>query len=164
MLISTVSILLLIFSVTCFSLALLPGNNKRQTYVSTIPKTKLVWEVILFSNSILHGHGIRHFPSYRILYYRHPKMAGYFRGNEIVVYLKNHDDIPMLINTVLHEVGHYIQSKTEQKEFKLYGEYTKKVGYYNNPFEVAARKFASKWEKDCISHLINKGVVKIEVK
>ena len=164
MLMSTVSTLLLIFSVICFCLALLPGIYKQQTYVSKIPKTKLVWEVILFTNNILHGHGIKHFPTYRILYYRHPKMAGYFRGNEIVVYLKNNDDIPMLINTVLHEVGHYIQSKTEQKEFKLYGEYSSKVGYYNNPFEVAARKFAAKWEKDCISHLIHKGVVKIEVK
>ena len=156
---SIIANLLIIFSITCFILALFDAKPK--TYVSNVPNTKLVNEVILFTNVILQKKGIKRFPTFRIQYYKHKKWSGYF-NNEIVVYLKNHDDIPSLTNTVLHEVGHYIQSKTQQKEFKKYEEYTETLGYFNNPFEVDARNFASKWQKECITHLINKGVIGIK--
>ena len=78
--------------------------------------------------------------------------------NEIAVYTKNHNNVVQLVDTVLHEVCHYIQANTNS-DFDNYKTYTKKHGEWNNPFEVEAREFASEHLNNCLLHLEEKGLV-----
>ena len=127
-------------------------------WVSQVPYTKLVGETIRYTNNILYEKKITQFPSFTIRYYRHKKFAGVFNG-QVVVYLKSNRDIPVLVNTVLHEVMHYIQSKTD-KQYKRYGEYTTTFGYWNNPLEKEARDFADKYCEQCLIYLESKKLIK----
>ena len=56
-------------------------------------------------------------------------------------------DIVSHINLVLHELKHHYQtSRDGSAEFdRKYDEYTKTYGYINNPYEVEAREFETKW-------------------
>jgi hypothetical protein len=129
-----------------------------QRWVKQVPYTQLVEETIRYTNNILYEKKITHFPRFIIHYYRHKKYAGQFDG-KVIVYLKSNPDIPVLVNTVLHEVMHYIQSKTD-KQFKLYGQYTRSYGYRNNPLEIEARAFAEKHCKPCLKYLESKQLIK----
>ena len=129
-------------------------------WVATVSDDKLIQEIVLFSNDILHQNRIKHFPSVEISYYKHPSHLGAFCDPTIVIYPKNNPTIRILVNTTLHEVNHYIQSKTNLKEFKKYDEYIKRTGYDKNPLEIQCRIFAKKWTAPCISHLKSKGIIK----
>lgn len=56
-------------------------------------------------------------------------------------------DIVSNISRVLHELAHHYQtSRDGAEEFdRKYDEYTKTYGYQNNPYEVEAREFETKW-------------------
>ncbi len=133
----------------------------RKVWQSRVPYAQLVREIVFFTGPILSEKGIKHFPGIKICYYQHKKNMGVFYGsrNEVRVYLKNHTNIPELVDTVLHEVAHYIQNHTNSKEFKLYDKYTGTYGYYSNPLEVDSRRFAKKWTETCIAHLAKKNVI-----
>lgn len=134
-------------------------NPSRETkWISQVPYTTLVREIILFTNDILMQKGIKNFPSFKIRYYRHKKYSGVYNG-EVVVYLENNREIPELVDTVLHEVQHYIQSLTD-RHYKHYDRYTAEVGYWNNPFEVECRDFAARHRDSCLKHLEAKHLIK----
>lgn len=56
-------------------------------------------------------------------------------------------DIVAHINLILHELAHHYQTSREGgEEFdRKYDEYTETYGYIDNPYEVEARKFETKW-------------------
>ena len=136
-----------------------PNQVFQQTkWVKTAPYTTIVSEAILYTNDILVAKKIRHFPVYKIRYYRHKKYAGVFDGC-VTVYLESNPDIPVLVDTVLHEVQHYIQSQTD-KQYKYYDRYTTEKGYWDNPFEVECRKFAAQHRAACLRHLESKNLIK----
>jgi len=83
----------------------------------------------------------------------------YGYNDEIRIYIKGHESIESLANTVLHEVAHYIQKTSDKREFKLYDKYTAQYGYYNNPLEVGSRKFAKQWVKPCINYLSDRKLI-----
>lgn len=121
----------------------------------TVSYTVLVQEIILFTGAILASKNIKHFPTFKICYCKHKKYMGLFHGHNsnITIYLKSHENIPTLVDTVLHEVAHYIQQKTDAQQFKRYDEYTKSVGYYDNPMEIDSRSFAKENMAACLRHL-----------
>lgn len=136
-----------------------PGMVSRQTrWVRSAPYTRIVSEAILYTNDILVEKKIRHFPVYKIKYYRHRKYAGVFDGS-VTVYLGSNPGIPELVDTVLHEVQHYIQSQTD-KQYKYYDRYTAEKGYWDNPFEVECRKFAAQHRDACLRYLERKNLIK----
>lgn len=59
-------------------------------------------------------------------------------------------DIIRHIELLLHELAHHYQtSRDGAAEFdRKYDEYTKTCGYNNNPYEVEAREFETKWWPD----------------
>jgi hypothetical protein len=157
-----VSILLLLFlylDEKKFSIKSLSIENKN--WCLNVPYTKLVKEIISFSGEILLKEKIKYYPSIEVKYYKSKKMMGCYNGAEdhITIYLKNHKDIPSIVDTVLHEVCHHIQNKSRNKEYKLYGHYTKKYGYKNNPLEIDSRDFAKKNTKSCIKFLESRNVI-----
>lgn len=127
-------------------------------WVTCVPYARLVRETIYFTGGILAEKGIRYYPSFTLRYYRHSKYAGVFNG-EVVIYLKSNSDIPELVDTVLHEVQHYIQSRTD-RHYKLYGRYTAERGYRDNPFEIECRAFAARHRDECLKYLESKQLIK----
>ena len=157
----------LIISISCFSLSAMgmairisehifnrPGKVR---WIKNAPYTRLIRETIRFTNDILHEKNIKEFPGFEIRYYSHKKWAGVFNG-QVVVYLKSNPDILFLVNTVLHEVMHYMQSRTD-KQYKRHGEYTYAYGYLNNPFEKEARSFAANNLDACLKYLESKKLI-----
>ena len=127
-------------------------NNKK--WKPNVPYTRLVSEIIQFTGPFLAERKIRTYPPFKICYYKHKKYAGVFNG-EVVIYLKSNPDISTLVSTVLHEVRHYEQSKTDT-QYKQYNTLTASVGYWDNPFEIQARAFAEQYTDSCIQYLASK--------
>jgi len=132
--------------------------SSRKKWRSKIPYAQLIREVVYFTGPVLSEKGIKKYPEIKICYYENKKWMGVFMSfnNEVRVYLKNHQDIPSLVDTVLHEVAHYIQNSSGKKEFKYYGHYNDVYGYEKNPLEVDSRQFAKKWTNDCLRYLAGK--------
>ncbi len=59
-------------------------------------------------------------------------------------------DIVYSVRSVLHELAHHYQtSRDGATEFdRKYDEYTETYGYQNNPYEVEAREFETKWQPE----------------
>ena len=131
--------------------------NSGNRYTSIVPNTKLIQETINYTRPILVKNGIKKFPIYKVYYYKHKKYLGLFNGG-IVIYLKSNNDIPMLVDTTLHEIMHYIQSQSNKK-FNLYEEYTRTYGYYRNPFEVESRQFAAEHTPGCLEYLVSRNLI-----
>jgi len=125
-----------------------------------VSDTKLIQETIHFTGPILCEKGVRHYPTFQISRYKHKKFRGYYRDSKIVIYIKNFDDIPQLIETVLHEVCHHIQYRSKlYKHWKSYESYDRLWGNYNNPYESEARDFGAEWTEACIKHLEEKKII-----
>ena len=134
---------------------------RRNNWDLDVPYTQLVKAIIFFSGEILLKEKIKYYPSFEIKYYKSKKKMGCYDGSKehITIYLKNHNDIPSIVDTILHEVCHHIQNKSRKKEFKLYGQYSKKFGYRNNPLEIDSRDFAKKNTKNCIKYLEIRNII-----
>ena len=168
------SIMSLIFFVSISILLLLYLDGKKISIKSilfenknwdlNVPYTKLVKEIITFSSEILLKEKIKYYPSFEIKYYKTKKMMGCYDGKQdhITIYLKNHNNIPSIVDTVLHEVAHHIQNKSRKKEFKLYGHYTNKYGYRDNPLEIDSRDFAKKNTMSCIKYLERRKIISVK--
>jgi hypothetical protein len=156
----SISILLLLYlDGKKFSIKSILFGNKY--WDLNVPYTKLVKEIITFSGEILLKEKIKYYPSFEIKYYKSKKKMGCYDGSQdhITIYSKNHNDIPSIVDTVLHEVCHHIQNKTRKKEFKLYGHYTNKYGYRDNPLEIDSRDFAKKNTMSCIKYLESSKII-----
>ena len=142
-----------------FSIKSILFENKNWNLI--VPYTKLVKEIINFSGEFLLKEKIKYYPSFEIKYYKSKKMMGCYDGaqDHITIYLKNHKNIASIVDTVLHEVAHHIQNKSRKKEFKLYGHYTDKYGYRDNPLEIDSRDFAKKNTMDCIKYLESRKII-----
>ena len=126
-------------------------------WIKKAPYTQIISETIIFTGNILREKKIKQYPCFKVCYYKHKKYNGVFNG-QVIVYSKNNPDIHILVDTVLHEVMHYIQSKTD-KQFQRYSEYTNTFGYYNNPFEKESRAFAAEHRDECLKHLASKNLI-----
>ena len=129
-------------------------------YVRKVPYTRLINEVMCYTGVLLNQNNIKYYPQIEIRYYKHKKWGGlHFTDGKIIIYTKSHQDVTQLISTILHEIGHHFQMKTDPKEYNRYKEYSKKYGYKNNPCEVYARQFASQNLQPCIDFLLQKGII-----
>lgn len=125
-----------------------------------VTDTKLVQETILFTGPILREKGVRHYPTFRISNYKHKKFKGYYRDSKIVIYRCNNSDTPELIETVLHEVCHHIQFRSQlYKNWRSYQYYNDSGWGRNNPYESDANEFSYEWIEPCIKHLEEKKII-----
>lgn len=131
--------------------------NPHQDWIRNSPYTTIVNECILYTNDILYRKGIKFFPTSKIYYYKHKKYFGVF-DDEVKIYTKNHNNVIELVDTVLHETCHFVQSLTDS-DYKDYQTYTKQHGAWDNPFEVEAREFAEENLSGCLLYLEEKGLV-----
>lgn len=137
-------------------------KRKAENWESLVPYTNLARGILSFCQPIFQAEGIRHLPSLEIKYYKHKKFLGLYQDNfnNIVVYLKGHENIPSITDTILHEIRHSIQIKRMSSEYKKYDRYTQELGYYDNPLEKDARKFASEQLEACLSYLEKNSLIR----
>lgn len=136
-------------------------NKKRRHCILLTSKAQLIRSVIHFTGPILEQNNITHYPTLKIYYHKHKKWAGCFSSEHLMicVYLKNNNSIVEIVNTVLHEMAHYVQYQTDPDWFSNYDDYTATYGYYNNPLEIDSRSFAEKWTDDCLDYLRENDII-----
>lgn len=129
--------------------------KKTTKWMLLTSKAQLIRSVISFTGPILAEQHIDRFPSLKIYYHSHTQWAGYFCENNdmIYIYVRNNHSVDELVNTVLHELAHYIQCQTNPHWFSNYDYYQQAYGYHQNPLEVDSRLFAQKWMKPCLRFL-----------
>lgn len=86
----------------------------------------------------------------------HPngKILGYYDypTKTICVYLKLHDNIECLVDTVIHEYVHHIQIRT-MIDNRRYNKLTNQNGYKENEYEIEARSVAKNLRKHAMKDL-----------
>jgi len=135
---------------------------KYRKCTSNVSTSRLIHEIILFTNDILWKQGISHFPIYKISYYPHKKYLGAFDGKRIFIYVKNVQDVPTLTAVVLHEIRHFIQLEKNVKNYDRYEKYLQLYGYNLHPMEIDCHLFSMKWLYPCLEHLFLKNIIKKE--
>ena len=70
----------------------------------------------------------------------------------IVIYIKNNPDVLTLIDTCIHEYIHHLQLRGINDNRK-YNKLTKSKGYWENDYEIEARKLATKYKYQSLKSL-----------
>jgi hypothetical protein len=125
----------------------------------TIPKSKFVQLVNDWCYTNIKSTNPQ--PTIEVKYYANKKNSGvyYTNGNSMVVYIHKTSQLIDIVNTVIHE---YIHSTQKTKGFdRLYNQYTKEKGYWDNPYEVECREGSEKYQYQCLQDLItNNNILK----
>jgi hypothetical protein len=135
-------------------------KSGRTSFRPKVPYSKLINEVVRWSGDLLLMEGINHYPRVKVIYRRHKSVRGRYRSSKNTIELYVHPQIGLkqLIKTTLHEIRHYIQDKNHP-DFDNYDRFTRKLGYYENPFEIDSRTFANKHFMACHEYLKTKGFI-----
>lgn len=131
----------------------------KNKWTINVSSTRLVSEIVLFTNDILWDNGIKNFPHCKVSYYRHKKYLGYYSNSTIVIFINNHKDPDSIVNTILHEISHFIKDLTDKEKFDKYEVYARRFGYILNPLELECHLFAHKWSGACMDHLHLLGII-----
>ncbi|GHB49242.1 hypothetical protein [Mongoliitalea lutea] len=101
-----------------------------------------------------------HPPSVELMYYKHSKLSGvyYTNGKRIIVYWGSHQNLLDIIDTTIHEYQHYLDLKN-MKDVKAYDKESEDVGYFENYYEVRARKVAAKHRVACFKYLKKQQII-----
>jgi len=121
----------------------------------TIEPQKLVKMVIEWSkNNIVYGKSRRITPSIKINYSKNGKVLGRysFHSKVIEIYVRKHESLESIVDTIIHEYIHHLQLRNQKDDMK-YDSNSRRIGYYDNPFEVEARELARKYRRQCIADL-----------
>ena len=75
-----------------------------------------------------------------------------FHSKVIIIYVRKHENLESIVDTILYEYVHHLQLRNQKDDMK-YDSNSRKVGYYDNPFEVEAREVPRKYRMKCIADL-----------
>ena len=118
-----------------------------------IPKRRFVIIVLQWCSE--HLETTKHRYDLKIHYYPNKKFGGKFQSfnKQIIIYIHPYLRLEDLVDIVIHEYVHHLQFSTVSTE----QEYNKKlveVGYWDNPYEVEARKLAQQHKKKCLDWIL----------
>ena len=87
-------------------------------------------------------------------YTKHKTLMGSYSyyNKTITIYFGSHKSIESLVDTIIHEHDHS-KAITLKKHQAEYDKFTKEKTYYNNPYEVRARKAGADYRLKCILDL-----------
>lgn len=87
-------------------------------------------------------------------YTKHKTLMGSYNycNTTITIYFGSHKSIESLVDTIIHEHDHS-KAITLKKHQAEYDKLTKEKTYYNNPYEVRARKAGADYRLKCILDL-----------
>lgn len=99
-------------------------------------------------------------PVYILSYSTKSKNLGHASNNRIVIHKKKHLNVYSFVNTILHEIRHYMQNQIisiGNSDMQTY--YHKNCEWFYRPVEIDARNFANLHNQKCIDFLFNIGYV-----
>ena len=84
-------------------------------------------------------------------YYKRSKYFGKycFYKNKLTIYINNCETLLDIVQTIIHEYSHYLQSRTK------YEYYSKIYNYSNNPLEKEAKNNELKYGQKCLNYINN---------
>lgn len=91
----------------------------------------------------------------KIYYYRNKKFLGFFHcyNKQIVIYITPDLNLLELTDTIIHEYVHHLQFERKSNE-KDYYKKLAEIGYWDNPYEVEARKIAKTNRRNCLDWVL----------
>ena len=148
----------LYFSISCFSICLILlyfssfKTNKKVTHLK-IPKRKFVLLVLDWCSSNL-GR-VRYGYTLDIKYCRSKEFAGYYFNHtrKIQIFVYDELDLLDLTEITIHEYIHHLQYANKKTDVE-YSKYQSEVGYWDNPFEIEARRLSKKLKKQCYDDIV----------
>jgi hypothetical protein len=141
------------------------SNTKKcnlKNYALNVTKAKFINTVIDWCKENMdYPKHHKYYPTVEVKYNtRKEKYYGdYSSENRIIrIFINNHDSIEELVNTIIHEYTHYLQMPRDTNQLE-YTKYNETKGYYNNPYEIDARKKAELYTPKCIKDLRKLGYI-----
>lgn len=123
-------------------------------------KIKFVKEVIIWCINNIDTNKNR-IIRLNLKYYKHKNLMGSYnyQNKTITIYFNSHNNVESLVDTIIHEHDHAkaILSRKHQIE---YDRFTKDISYYNNPYEIRARKAGYDYRLKCIFYLYKMNYLK----
>lgn len=152
-------IFFLFFSIFCFSLyfilrfRVITPNNKKVRDLK-IPKKKFVLLVLDWCSTNLGS--LKYGYELDIKYNRHKEFAGYYfnHSRTIQIFVFDELDLLDLTETIIHEYIHHLQYNKKKSDIE-YNKYQNEVGYWNNPYEVEARRLSKTHKNKCYEDVVN---------
>ena len=89
---------------------------------------------------------------------KQPKGLYFFRGKIIKIFVSPTMTIIDLVDIIIHEYTHYLEISSSTTN-NLYYTLLNEKGYWNNPFEVSARRMADKHKGKCFRWILNQNWV-----
>ncbi len=104
--------------------------------------------------------GNKKIPGIVVRYVKQEKFLGLYCSarKEIIIYLKAHEDLLQLTNTVIHEYDHFLRIRN-MKDQKNYNKVLDEIGYDKHPLEKYARETADKYELNCFKEMVERGLL-----
>ena len=153
----------LYFSISCFSLCLILLNfslftTSKKVRDIKIPKIQFVSKVLEWCSSNIGSNKQGY--QLDLKYYRNNEFAGYYfnQNKTIQIFVFDELDLLDLTEIIIHEYVHHIQysNKLTDSEYK---KYQREVGYWNNPFEIEARRLSKIHKNQCYEDVVNSNKV-----
>lgn len=76
-----------------------------------------------------------------------------FNNKMIRIYVHNELYLIDLVGAVIHEYIHLLQFEKKESEHDFHKK-LKDVGYWDNPYEVEARKLAQQYRNECLKWIL----------
>lgn len=129
-------------------------NYQLNTSKSNFVKAVLSWAL----KNIPNPNKRNKIPGLEVSYSKPKTKHGIYYSNSksMCIYVNTHATLFELCDTILHEYKHYLDMPTQAHQ-KQYNTYTETVGYFENPFEIAAREFALQHRDKCMQDLYQLG-------
>ena len=170
------SIIILLIIISCYNIQkekkekrLLDGLNqtnlnwslfgKTKNYQLNTTKSNFVKAVLSWAlKNIPNPNKRNKIPGLEVSYTKPKTKHGIYYSNtkSMCIYVNTHATLLELCDTILHEYKHHLDMPTQAHQ-KQYNTYTETVGYFNNPFEIAAREFALQHRDKCMQDLYHLG-------
>ena len=141
-----------------------PSNKKKyhlKSYELNVTKARFINLIIDWckKNMEFPKHH-KYYPMVEVKYYNTKKVSGdYSSSNRIIrIFVNNHQTINELVDTCIHEYVHYLQMPYQANQ-EEYNRFNKTKGYFNNPYEIDARKKAKFYTPKCIKDFKKLGYI-----
>lgn len=137
-------------------------ESKQRTYTINCDYNHLCESIVDWASNNIPPIKNSHRLSVKVSGYEHKKtMAVFFPAQkEIKIYIKNHDTVQEIVDSLLHEVTHYKQHiKNPRGNTKEYTKLMGLYGYLNHPMELEAVNTAKTHMGDCLKYLVRNGLI-----
>lgn len=152
---------LLILSITCIGLSLIPRirflfRGETNIMVKDLKISKRAFVLLVIKWCETNFGKIQHPYELKLYYYKNKTYAGFyqFTTKSILLYITNDLAIINLIDTIIHEYIHHLQFRNKTN-IKDYYKNLNEIGYWDNKYEVQARKLAKNYRDKCFEDICN---------